>query len=361
MKLKLLLNILAIALFAHIGVVHSSEQSERAEVKALAKAAYAAGDLASLIRQHAEYSDFLKQRTSSGATKMLLFFDGIAELTRDFDAEQLQSNIAKTLQWSESARNEPLPYIFHANSLIEYAGYVRGRGYANTVPPQAWKTYSDYVNRATKFLVDNEKVASRSTSWHVSLINALRNSGASSDAVMRLFESGIAANPTDYRLYKITLEYFLPKWHGTPQAVDTFIRGAATVAPSEYGAEMYARLYSGAEQDQFGRVLYSDSLIDWGKMKGGLALWNKRFPTVWNKNIFAYHACIAGDKALAKELLSEIGTIPEGTIWQPNAQSTFSTCSKWALDPAAEPLEPLRRPRTDARLKESDKNLENAA
>lgn len=360
MKLKLFLNTLVFSFLAHIGAVHSSELSERSDVKVLAKTAYAAGDLASLIRQHAEYSDFSRQRTSSGASKMQLFFDGIEELTRTFDADQLQSDISKTLQWSETARDEPLPYILHASSLLSYASYIRGTGYANTVPPQAWKTYTDYVGRAAKFLMANEKVASGSTSWHVWLINALRSSGATPDVVMRVFDAGIAMNPADYRLYRYTSFYLLPKWHGSTQAVDIFILHASEVARSEYGSELYARLYSAAEQDQFGRALYSESLVDWDKMKAGLALWNKRFPTVWNKNIFAYHACIAGDKPLAKELFAEIGPTPEWTIWQPNARATFSTCSKWASDPDAEPLAPPSKPNADRRAGYSEETANHS-
>ncbi|MBL8288353.1 MAG: hypothetical protein JNL85_10260 [Rubrivivax sp.] len=346
-------TLIAAILFVSFGTARSSEQSERNEVKAAASVAYASGDLSDLIRQHTKYSDFLRERTSSGASKMLLFFDGLSETTRTFGAEQLQTDIARTRQWTEAAREEPLPYILHASALLSYALYVRGGGYANTVPPQAWKTYTDYVNRATNFLLQSEGVASRSTSWHVWLLNAMRNAGAPPDAVLSLFEAGVARNPGDFRLYQFTLHYFLPKWYGNAQAVDSFILRATKAAPPEFGLEIYARLYSGAEQDQFGRTMYSQSLVDWERMKSGLTLWNRRFPTAWNKNIFAYHACIAGDKLVAKELLADIGSAPEWAIWQPNAQSTFLTCSQWASDPDAEPSLPPKRSPAEGQAKGS--------
>lgn len=346
---SLQIALLAVTLLAPVSAARCSESSERSEVRSAAKAAYTSGDLSSLIRQHSTFSDFLRQRTSSGATKILLFFDGIEEAQRALDGEQLQAEIARTRQWVDAAGEEPLPYILHASALLTYAQRIRGPGYANTVSPQAWKTYSEYVDRATKFLLDNGAVASRSTSWHTWLLNALRSSGARPEVVMSVFEAGVAKSPGDYRLYQFTLHHFLPKWYGDAQAVDAFIQKAVKVAPPEYGEEMYARLYSGAEQNQFGRTMYSESLVDWEQMKAGFVLWNKRFPTSWNTNIFAYHACIAGDKQLTKELLLQIGGAPEWAIWQSKAESTFLSCTKWASDPAAKPLTPRRSPAAENR------------
>jgi hypothetical protein len=174
-------------------------------------------------------------------------------------------------------------------------------------------------------------------------MNVARLSGSAEPVIRRLFDAGLKRNAADFRLYRNALEYFLPKWHGSAEAVDSFITNAVERAPPEYGLELYARLYSGTGESQFGRRLYVDSMIDWGRMKQGLNLWVKRFPTSWNKNIYAYHACIAGDKSLAKELLADIGDQPEWEIWQPGARSMFDSCTRWAANPAAEPTAPTLR------------------
>jgi hypothetical protein len=96
-------------------------------------------------------------------------------------------------------------------------------------------------------------------------------------------------------------------------------------APKAYGTELYARLYSGAGEEQYHRRLYTESLVDWSLMKMGLQAWLDHFPTSWNKNIFAYHACIAGDREAAGPLFASIADAPEWEIWQPNAQVTFET------------------------------------
>ena len=86
----------------------SDELAERSAVRSQAKAAYAAGDFESLERQHATYSDFLRQRTSSGAFKMSLFFDGVAEAVRGLDATQRLQDIERTQGWVNEHKDVPL-------------------------------------------------------------------------------------------------------------------------------------------------------------------------------------------------------------------------------------------------------------
>lgn len=322
---------------------HSGELEERAVVRATASHAYRNGDFGSLQRQHAKYSDFFGQRTSSGAFKMTLFFDGIANVRANMEESQLKEDIDRTLNWVNSNRNTPLAHILHASALQAYGGYFRGRGFSNTVPPQAWKIWDEYTKKAAKYLLDNKLNASQSSTWYAEMLNIARTADWSEDVMRDLFDEGIKKNPADFSLYLGAAEYLLPRWHGNARSIDAFIRYSVSRAPAEYGIELYARLYAGVGQAEFMRRLYSDSLVDWSMMKEGLKLWYERFPTAWNKNILAYHACIAGDKAFAKQLLTEIGDRPEWTIWEPQPQATFVTCTRWANDPEMTPSAPKKR------------------
>lgn len=348
---KIAIRLSFFAIFAMSTCAQSNELDERAAVRAQAESAYRSGDFDSLDRQHSAYSDFLVQRTSSGAFKMTLFFDGITKAQEDKSEAERQQDIARTLSWVTEHKDSPLAYVLHACALQSYGDYFRGSGFSNTVPPQAWKIYKEYNQRAAKYLLENQSIASKSTSWHAWMLNLVRISGLSTEVMNRLFEEGVRKNSADFRLYRNALEYLLPKWHGDVQAIDTFIGHAVSKAPPEYGQELYARLYSGAGEDQFKRRLYIETLVDWTKMRQGLELWYKNFPTDWNKNILAYHACIAGDKAFAQRTLNEIGAHPLWEIWQPGAKAIFDTCVRWAADPEAEPTAPRKKPeipKTDA-------------
>lgn len=265
---------------------------------------------------------------------------------RAAESERKQ-DIDRTLAWVAANRDSPLAYVLHVGALHMYAGYFRGDGFANTVPPQAWKIYNEYVQRAGKYLLDNKSIGRQSSSWYDSLIGTSTVAGWSEDVARRIFEEAIGKYPADFRLYRDFLEYLTPKWHGSAKAVDEFINYAVTKAPPEYGLELYARLYSQVGETDFKRRLYSDSFVDWSKMKKGLNLWYKRFPTPWNKNILAFHACMAIDKEFAKQLLAEIGTNPILDIWEPNPQATFDTCARWANDPNTEPSVPRRAPKSE--------------
>jgi hypothetical protein len=336
------------AMFAATTTARSGELDERSAVRKQAELAYRAGDFGSLDRQHSMYGDFVGQRTSSGAFKMTLFFDGIADAKRNTSETQRQQDIGRTQSWVTEHKTSPLAHVLHASALLSYGGYFRGNGFSNTVPPQAWKVYEEYNQKAAKYLLENEPVGSKSTIWHTWMLNIARLAGWPRDVVQRLFEDGIKTNPADYSLYANVLEYLLPRWHGDAQSVDTFIRYATPKAPPEYGPELYARLYAAAGQAHFERRLYTDSLVDWVRMREGLELWYEHFPTVWNKNVLAYHACIAGDKVLAKQVLSEIWEQPQWEIWEPSARATFDTCVRWAADPQAEPTAPRKSPQERA-------------
>ena len=320
----------------------ADEPEERAAIRDAVTMDWKAGDYDALERLHTQYSNFLHERTTSGASKMGLFMDGLTE-GDDGSEAVLERDIARTERWVQAHPDSPLGYVLHAQALMAFAQHVRGGGYANTVMPQAWAVYHDYIQRAGKYLVANQAVASRTTSWHATMIVLGRDESWSPETMARIFEDGIAKSPADYRLYRYREDTLLPKWQGSTQQLDAFIRDVSKRAPSAYGMELYARLYSVAGEDQYQRALYSESLVDWSLMKVGLQAWVNHFPTPWNKNIFAYHACLAGDKQAAKQLLDEIAGRPEWEIWQPNAQVTFETCERWAADPKAEPTSPPSR------------------
>jgi hypothetical protein len=326
----------------------ADELEERAAIRDAVTQAWQAGDFDTVERLHTQYSDFLHQRTASGASKMGLLFDGLTE-GNDASEEVLKRDIARTERWAQVHPDSPLGYVLHAQALMSYAFHVRGTGYSNTVLAQTWAVFHEYQKRAGKYLVDHQAVASQTTSWHATMINIGRDEGWSPEVMRRIFEDGIARSPADYRLYMYREVTLLPKWNGSIGQVDAFIRDVSARAPAAYGMEMYARLYAAAGEEQFHRDLYSSSLVDWAVMKVGLQAWVNHFPTAWNKNIFAYHACLAGDKAVAKPLFDEIAGRPEWEIWTPNAQVTFEACLRWAADPHAEPTSPPVRDPANSR------------
>ncbi len=312
-----------------------AETQERSAVVQLARSAFAKGDFVELERQAALYI-LPSQRTQSGAFKIQLFDDGIAAALRGpANADELHhlASIALTKTWISEYPKAPQAVVLHAQALSALAQYYRGSGYSNAVPPLAWAKFEEFNRQAGKVLTDAESYASLDTSWHATLINVARNLGWPRDVVLRIAADGIKRNPDDFRVYRNTVEYLLPRWYGDAYQLDTFIRVAERSTTERHGSEIYARLYSALAQVEYQHRLYKDSRVEWSKMKRGLEDWTSHFPTPWNYNIYAYHACIAEDKDTTKLLLAKIQDAPMMQMWNPNGRVTYSTCKSWVDEP----------------------------
>lgn len=327
----------AILLFGLAAAAHAqdAELVERRAVIDKASAAFIEGNFHELERQVQSYMT-VDRRTSSGAFKIEQFDDGITE-AMDFQGPgseaKYQDLIFKTEAWAAKFPDAPLAHVLRARALLSYAYYFRGNKYADKVPPEAWAPFEKYSQQAARVLLESQAVASAYTGWHATVINTARSLGWPRELVLKVVSDGIRRNPDDFRLYHHTLVYFLPRWHGSDQELAEFVEQAERATFDRHGLEIYARLYSAAEQYQYKRRLYADSGVSWTKMKQGLEDWNARFPTPWNLNIYAYHACIANDKATTKKLLEKIGPSPLPGIWKHNAQIEFSTCQQFANEP----------------------------
>jgi hypothetical protein len=325
---------------------HAGEREERAAIVEQAAQAMRQHDFASLERQYRSYTQPM-QRTASGAFKIRLFDDGVAQAMRGGkdDGEEVRKRwVTLTRDWVAANASAPLAYLLHGQALLMHALYFRGSGDANAAVPQAMDLFRKHAMEAAELMAANVGVAGEDTGWNVLMLRIGRWLGWPRDVMIRVFDDGIVKNGGDFRLYYGLERYFLPKWQGSTEALDEYINAVARRDPQGQGAELYARLYSVAAQDQFGHALYSTSRVDWARMKQGLQDWTGRFPTVWNKNIFAYHACIAGDKPTVARLLKELGSQVDVDLWEPNGRVTYESCRRWMESPDAAPAKaPARR------------------
>lgn len=270
--------------------------------------------------------------------------DGLVE-PGDATSQVYQRDIARTQRWAEVHPDSAFGWVLDANAVKACGHFVRGGGYANTVDDAAWAVFHAYDKRAIGILTEHRAVASRTTSWHAMMIVAGRNEGWPIDDIRRVFDEGVAVDPMDYRLYHYMEDALQPQWLGDPAVLDAFVRDVSTKAPPALGMALYARLYSGVEETQFPLTLYRDSLVDWPMMKAGLEAWTAHFPTSWNRNIFAYHACLAADRPAAKALFAQIGAQREAEIWASDRGDLFAACSRWAAHPEAGAHSPIGPPR----------------
>jgi hypothetical protein len=336
---RFLTVIASLMLMTNAAPAHAGEREERAAIVEQAAQAMQNRDFASLERQYRSYTQPM-QRTASGASKVQLFDDGVARAMRggDDDGEdKREAWVDVTRGWVAAHAKSPLAYLLQGQALMMHGLYFRGSGYVNSVAPQAMQLFHKHAMEAAELLAANVDVASEDTGWNVLLLSIGRWLAWPRDVMFRVFDDGLVKNPADFRLYYGMENYFLPKWEGSPEALDEYINAIARRDPQGQGMELYARLYSGAADGQFGHALYSRSRVDWARMQQGLQDWTTRYPTPWNRNIYAYHACIAGDKPTTARLLKELGSQVDFALWEPNGRATYESCRKWLESPDAEP------------------------
>jgi hypothetical protein len=342
--------IASLMLMTNAAAAHAGEREERAAIVEQAAQAMRQRDFASLERQYRSYTQPM-QRTASGAFKVQLFDDGVARVLRgghDDGEDYRKAWVEVTRGWVAANARSPLAYLLHGNALMMHGLYFRGSGYVNSVAPPAMELFRKHAMEAAELLAANAGVAGEDTGWNVLLLSIGRWLGWPRDVMARVFDDGLVKNAGDFRLYYGMENYFLPKWEGSPEALDEYVNAIARRDPEKQGMELYARLYSGAAQDQFGHMLYSTSRVEWSKMKQGLQDWTSRFPTAWNKNIFAYHACIAGDKPTMAGLLKELGNQVDYELWEPNGRVTYESCRKWLEEPDTAPAKPAQARRGES-------------
>jgi hypothetical protein len=333
-KMKWFAGMLA---FAGAGaLVQASELSERKTIADEAKQAMWQGDFETLNRLWVKYSD-PKEKTASGSPKMRFFEAGIDEVLdrKGVGEDYRKEGDAVTRRWLEEHPNAALAHILRAKGLIAYAWYFRGGAWAYQVKPEAWPKFEAKVQEAAEVLAKSAGVAGGDAGWYEALLEVGRALGWSTDVLGRFTDEGLKQHPEDMRIYTQSMVYLRPRWGGSVQAIDAFIKRAAQVVPEGQGVELYARLYDsyGGWEDE-GRVypLYSDkTLVDWPTMKKGLGEWTQRYPTSWNRNVAAFQACMAKDKEMAADLMREMVPGEDMAVWDRPGSNAFEGCKKWAL------------------------------
>ncbi|MBI3528800.1 MAG: hypothetical protein HY067_12630 [Betaproteobacteria bacterium] len=274
------------------------------------------------------------KRTPSGAQKISLFDDGLnLALTPppNEDEKYCDRMEKKVLNWIGAYPKSPAARIAYARALSAHAFFFRGKGYANTVPEEAWEPFFRYENIAMDYLNKNESIASADTGWYAIKIHIAKHLGWKRERINPFIEEALSKNVDDDRIYYAVLDYLFPKWHGDADQLEHFVSYVVTKTQEKRGMELYARFYAAASQFQYKHELFSQSKASWPRMKIGFEDLLRRYPDPWNANIYAHFACLARDKEKSVELMKMIGGSPALIVWEPDGIEVFTRCRDWAL------------------------------
>lgn len=285
-----------------------------------------------------------RSRTSSGVWKLTIFYFGIeGAISRAKDEDGNFDRIeAKFAAWARRNPKSPAAYIALAKVENARAWAIRGTGYANKVKPEAWEGFYKHIDLEASILQTSKPFAAVDPEWYRLAVDIARHQKLSPDQFEALMGEAFRAEPLYYQTYFQAVEYLLPKWHGSLQAIQDFAWQATQRTKAQEGESLYARIYWYASAIEFKSNVFNDSYGSWLLMKAGFVDIMKRYPDAWNVNHYARFACLAQDKATFKELLPRVRADFVIPAWR--SASLFEQCVDWSNGAAIIPNGPIRVP-----------------
>ena len=312
------------------GNAFSNELAERAAIRGGVVTLFGGERFSELEALSARYRAS-KSRTSSGIWHLTLFYIGVGLA---FDAKHEEQELwlkaeRSAKKWVADYPDSATAHLAYATMLINHGWSFRGQGYANTVEPQNWKPFHDYLQQARVYLEKHKNVASSDPHWYELMAVIARAQGWPESEFSKVISEGLKREPLFYQIYFAAIDYYAPKWGGNAAAIEKFARKALKKTRAAEGFGMYARIYWYASQTQYDSRLFSQSLVDWPTMKKGIDDVLKKYPDSWNINNFAKFACLSKDKEKTAELIARIGKYPSPAVWR--SGSLYQRCRDWAF------------------------------
>jgi hypothetical protein len=240
-----------------------------------------------------------KARSEDGRYQLYMLTAGFGEWFGDWDESTDKSFSAQFAEWHKQSPDSALEPVVEAIFMHALAWRARGTGYSSEVANEAWTLFRKRNEQALRLLMDNRKKSSTIPSWYELAIEIGDDAQMSGDELKSLFEEGVRRFPGFHSIYFSYGRQFSPRWGGSYESADAFIREAVSARTNPEGEELYARLYWLIDQRSGSpETFFSESLVSWPRMRNGFERLMKDFPgSKWNLANFAMFACRAHDAA----------------------------------------------------------------
>lgn len=242
------------------------------------------------------------QRNASGYPNLSRFYICISRRigTAPQDVQQWNDWTAWAARWIRQSPGSLSAHLVAARVPLNLAWSFRGDGYAHEVAAKGWQQFSEYNAVAAAYMQEHKAIAKRDPYWYeMSILIALRQ-GVDEAAFMALVDEGSRLFPDHDPLYLIAMQRFTPHWQGDAQQMEAFARHALARTAKRRRASLYARLYASVSEGVPGQQLFQNSAVDWPLMRQGWEDILAEYPTAWNLEAAARHACLSSDVPAAK-------------------------------------------------------------
>jgi parallel beta-helix repeat protein len=268
-----------------------------------------------------------KRRFNNGNWQLDYFYDAFGI---SYGSHPFEDNINYCEKWILKYPESITPRIASAVSLYQKGWSIRGRGFSNTVSPEAWEPFEQYLAKALDVLKEAEKLNIRDPALYKTWIDVARGLHKIDD-IETAFKKGVEIEPTYYPLYFAHGYTYLPKWYGRPGQYEQLAADAAENTQNEIGQSLYYLLASKMTQQVKDVNEFRESGFDYNRIRQGVKDFAKQFPDfldIETSNSLCFMACAAGNKEDARDYFMDIGDNWNTKVWQ-NVE-TFKKYKAWA-------------------------------
>lgn len=246
-----------------------------------------------------------KEKFSGGMWKLHLLYAGVEAPLQHATPEDWNTHLRVVKRWVSRKPHSITARVALAESYLDYAGDMRGDGFADTVSASGWKLFEERTAQARQVLEKAATLHTRCPEWYLAMQRvALAQSWSVPDA-RALLDQASAFEPDYYYYHRMYVTFLLPKWNGEPGDSEKAMQAAADRIGGERGDILYFEIAGNLicrcnNEVQLNRV-------SWPRIQRGFDLLEKQYGTsITNLNLLSFMAIKFKDFFLADQLFTRI-------------------------------------------------------
>jgi hypothetical protein len=271
------------------------------------------------------------ERTTSGTWKLSLLYRAIdwrSMSPRDPVWDRLQH---LSDRWLAEEPQSVSAVILNAHVLLDHSVCWRGEG--SEVPPENLAHFHELTERARVVLDQHAALAEMDPEWDALRIRVARQQGADSRSILALATRALDRHGYYYPIHNSAVNALLPRWSGSREAVQEYVRIALAHSREREGTQAYARIFYYMARSSSDEAFVDMNLMgeNWLAMRRSLNELLQAYPTEFNRGLARAITCLAGDADSYRAL----GRAPTGDIesvgWW-DTRTRRGECNGWAFE-----------------------------
>ena len=266
------------------------------------------------IERLAELCRNPEERFASHRSPLWLLYAALRNVEKR-DKQHYAERIEELEKWVANSPNSLTARVALANVLKDYAYFVRGSGFADTVSERRFKVFHEQLSRAEKVLLRLDESVPRDVGYYAARIIIGNGLDAGREEAVEWALAAAELDPWNQSATSNAAMFFLQRWNGQPGDLVKLAEALAEATRDECGEGQYARVVMGVH-GLTGRRTFAEDNFSWERTRQGLADLRERFPE--SQFILSEQcrlACMAFDRDLAQACFAEIGDDPDLMMW----------------------------------------------